>query len=120
MVGTMQQRPRNGPVSRELENKVFTPLAGSGGVWAYAGGGRRVLWVDAEGNFHREDGPAVDLGIVTSWYRHGLRHRVGGPAHQDAARPEENEWFVDGVQQAPDLAWFAARGLPAPRHPLLL
>ena len=39
------------------------------------------FWLDENGKFHREDGPAVIQGDGSElWYRHGILHRDYGPA----------------------------------------
>lgn len=47
------------------------------------------------GEYHREDGPAViyDSGF-SSWYLHGKRHRIGGPAIEDV-NASYYEWWID-------------------------
>ena len=64
-------------------------------------GGPAVEWGDGtkiwyrDGNPHREDGPAVEYRDGTKeWYRHGKLHREGGPAieYEDGRK----EWWVDG------------------------
>lgn len=43
-------------------------------------GGNRI-WLDEDGRFHREDGPAIIRGDGAEfWYRHGVVHRDYGPA----------------------------------------
>jgi hypothetical protein len=38
-------------------------------------------WLDAEGNRHRDDGPAlVSTNGDKWWYQHGKSHRADGPA----------------------------------------
>jgi hypothetical protein len=40
-----------------------------------------IVYRNAEGELHREDGPAVILASGSQiWYRHGKYHRDGGPA----------------------------------------
>jgi hypothetical protein len=37
-------------------------------------------WYDDNGNYHREDGPALILKHQICWYQHGKLHRLDGPA----------------------------------------
>lgn len=38
-------------------------------------------WVDSDGVYHREDGPAVEWEDGSKlWYTKGIRHRENGPA----------------------------------------
>lgn len=42
-----------------------------------------IKYYDDDDHFHRDDGPAIaSLDGVTfaAWYRHGRKHRLGGPA----------------------------------------
>ena len=40
-----------------------------------------IVWRNAQGELHREDGPAVELASGSKiWYRNGKYHRDGGPA----------------------------------------
>ena len=40
-----------------------------------------VEYVNGDGKYHREDGPAIEYTNGTkAWYLHGERHRIGGPA----------------------------------------
>ena len=40
----------------------------------------RVEWLDDQGLYHREDGPAIETEYGKSWYFHGAQHRGDGPA----------------------------------------
>ena len=55
--------------------------------------GTKIWFV--EGEFHRDDGPAVIMSSgVEKWYRHGHLHREGGPA---IFRPgHSSRWYIDG------------------------
>lgn len=53
------------------------------------------------GQFHREDGPAVETSLgVTVWYFHGVIHREGGPAlkYWDGRR----YWYLNGLLHRED------------------
>ena len=55
--------------------------------------GSPKVYTDENGNYHREDGPAiVGASGLEEWYLHGRRHRVGGPAH---ISPVIKCWFVE-------------------------
>jgi hypothetical protein len=43
-------------------------------------------WFDANGKFHRDNGPAVEYAHGDkSWYQYGVRHRDDGPAVEYAS-----------------------------------
>lgn len=89
------------------------------------------FWRDKNGEFHREDGPAIEFanGDV-KWYRHGVIHRDGGPAYQDSKGAEvwysngkvhredgpamisssrsHKYWFLDGKRYYKKEEWFEA------------
>ena len=71
-----------------------------------------VIYYDAEGNLHREDGPAV-IEFYTNdqrlhretWYKHGRKHRLDGPAniqyyHNNVI--SSKAWYVGGVNTRKD------------------
>lgn len=84
--------------------------------------------VNETGNYHREDGPAVEYhdGSKKFWYRNGLLHRVDGPAYTSLNVSEwyqfgephrldgpaviwendEKHWWVNGTQVTKDLHLF--------------
>lgn len=69
--------------------------------------GRYYAFVDAEGRYHRTNGPAVvpvtPQRGVGDWYRHGKLHREDGPAVVSVpGMPEFNEWWFEGEQVHPD------------------
>ena len=54
-----------------------------------------VVWRLPNGNWHREDGPAVLYPDGReSWYMNDLPHRIGGPAivSEEGAK----QWFING------------------------
>ncbi len=54
-----------------------------------------VEYRDAQGNLHREDGPALSYPDGTNfWFRHGTIHRADGPAIERA--DGTREWLIDG------------------------
>jgi hypothetical protein len=59
------------------------------------------------GNFHREDGPAIIWADGTEcWYIHGKFHREGGPAFKDANGTEY--WYIHGKyhrEDGPAIEW---------------
>lgn len=67
-------------------------------------------WRDAEGRKHRELGPAViarrkdtDEVIGQEWWKHGLRHRDGGPAWLVTSGNDLEEiWYQHGKQSRED------------------
>jgi hypothetical protein len=51
-------------------------------------------WFDYNGFLHRDNAPAIINSISISYYQHGLRHRLDGPAciwHDG-----DETWFTDG------------------------
>ena len=65
--------------TRELLTSLDMGADGIASVYSAVFGAR--YWFDADGACHREDGPAIvsDRGGA-EWYKHGLLHRVAGPA----------------------------------------
>jgi hypothetical protein len=76
-------------------------------------------WKDENGEYHREDGPALIFSATDyRWFFHGQKHRVGGPAvcygkneyayyqygklHRlDGPAidfPNAKQWWIDGIQ----------------------
>lgn len=61
--------------------------------------GSREWWAD--GNLHREDGPAVEHADGTEiWYLNGLRHRTDGPAV--TSKNGASAWYYMGVLHRTD------------------
>lgn len=64
-------------------------------------------WWYANGQVHREDGPAIEYPNGTKcWYKNGHLHRENGPAIKDAEGGEE--WWVNGKRHrtnGPALIW---------------
>ena len=55
----------------------------------------RIEWKNEDLEFHREDGPAVEIaGRYKSWWLNGLRHRKDGPAVEYANGTKE--WLLKG------------------------
>ena len=52
---------------------------------------------DKEGRPHKDDGPAIAYkypdGTETQWYKHGRKHRIGGPAIDG---PNYTEYWLEG------------------------
>ncbi len=47
----------------------------------FTDGDGNKFWYDLEGNFHREDGPAIEFASGSKvWRIHGKMHREDGPA----------------------------------------
>jgi hypothetical protein len=52
-------------------------------------------WCLPDGEYHREDGPAVEYASGSkAWFRHGLKHRDNGPAIEWASGGKE--WYRNG------------------------
>ena len=59
-----------------------------------------LRYYDADGNLHREDGPAKITGIGCTWYNHGVKHRSDGPACVNIAG--DKEWWINGERHRED------------------
>jgi hypothetical protein len=54
------------------------------------------FWRNKEGEYHREDGPAIENDLGTKcWYKNGKLHREDGPAVEDAAG--NKFWYINGL-----------------------
>ena len=47
-----------------------------------------------DGNFHREDGPAIEMLHRREYYINGIRHRLDGPAIE--TNNDEDKWYYYG------------------------
>lgn len=66
------------------------------------------IYKDRNGEYHREDGPAIEFVSpeysYQEWFYHGKLHRIGGPAIYDVIDPMDEsdgfeiyeEWWVNG------------------------
>lgn len=72
---------------------------GPGGSYILKGRNGAEEWHDADGKFHREDGPAVRNRDRVAWYRHGELHRDDGPASETKG---SKEWYRNGVLHRDD------------------
>ena len=54
------------------------------------------VYMDATGDYHRINGPAVKWPNGECWYYHGKRHRLGGPALIYSGGNQF--WYIDDVQ----------------------
>ena len=53
------------------------------------------IWKNERGQFHRENGPAIELkNGYRSWLIHGRWHRIDGPAREFANG--EKQWYYHG------------------------
>ena len=60
----------------------------------------RVEYTDCNGEYHREDGPAIEWDNGTSyWFKHGTSHREDAPAVESPIDTYKS-WWVDGVPVA--------------------
>ena len=51
-------------------------------------------WYNDKGQYHREDGPAVERTDGTKeWWVNGKRHRIGGPAIE--VFNGDKDWYID-------------------------
>jgi len=59
------------------------------------------FWLDADGDLHREDGPAIEWANGCKyWYRKGLLHREDGAAVEGP--DSQRWWYLDGKLQRTD------------------
>ena len=57
--------------------------------------GTRTEWYNLEGNYHRENGPAIEFSNgYKSWWINGQRHRENGPAVEYTNG--DKEWWING------------------------
>lgn len=70
-----------------------------------------IVWSNEIGQFHREDGPAVEYYNGSKlWYVNGRPHRVDGPAVMWACFP--SEWWVNGFRITNQIHdWAAEMGI---------
>lgn len=65
-------------------------------------------YVDANGNYHREDGPATFHANTGNkcWYHHGRLHRIDGPAVEYGNG--DKSWLIHGLlhrEDGPAIDW---------------
>jgi hypothetical protein len=53
------------------------------------------FYLDKDGKFHRDDGPAIHDAKSHIWYRHGLRHREGDLPAMDMENGDK-AWYREG------------------------
>jgi len=67
-------------------------------------------WYDKNGQFHRENGPAIEYRNGTKeWWWHGYLHRVDGPAVEDANGSKF--WYRHGIRHREDGPAIIADGI---------
>jgi hypothetical protein len=87
--------------------------------------GNGTAFVDADGELHREDGPAFEDsdGSSYAYYRHGRPHRMDGAAirrcvrHGNGSSEVEDSWYVEGElvgaqQTTIEAGWQIVNGVP--------
>lgn len=78
-----------------VETKIKKCLP-DGGVYCLYSDGHEE-WLDSAGHYHREGGPAIKYSIGDeSWYFHGERHRLDGPAQDWQASSLLLAWWYHG------------------------
>ena len=68
-------------------------------------------WRDANGQLHREGGPAIEGPEGSVWYFHGQLHREGGPAIERANG--DQTWWLHGQlhrENGPAIEWRSVDG----------
>jgi hypothetical protein len=61
----------------------------------------RKVWKNSKGDYHREDGPAIECPDGTiGWYINGKLHREYGPACEYVNG--EKSWWIDGKRHRED------------------
>lgn len=56
-----------------------------------------VVWKDQQDKFHCVDSPAIEYSTGGKcWYKHGVPHRIGGPAMTSPYGPDE--YWVNGLK----------------------
>lgn len=72
--------------------------------------------LDAQGFLHSVDEPVLTTAKEVVWFKHGLRHRDGGPAttwYHDNGQIWLQEWLIDGVlhrEDGPAVIWYETDG----------
>lgn len=65
------------------------------------------LWFNDDGDYHREDGPAIKTPFNNQWYLNGDRHRTDGPAIEFLRRnPKLNNLYYFKGESLPKEKWF--------------
>jgi hypothetical protein len=60
-----------------------------------------TIWRNANGKYHRDDGPAIEhVSGTKSWYQHGIRHQENGPAVVWASGTKH--WYQHGLKHRTD------------------
>lgn len=59
-----------------------------------------LSWLDEDGKYHREGGPAIVNSYQQGWFQHGIPHRMDGPAVVYPYGSEE--WFQNGKRHRTD------------------
>jgi len=61
----------------------------------------RWVWRNSQGQYHREDGPAIEYdGGTKIWYQNGRCHREDGPALEFANG--DKSWYRNGILHRED------------------
>ena len=72
-----------------------------------------IYYKNEKGDFHREDGPAIELSDGTKeWYINGERHREDGPAYEKPNGTITKVWFINGLihrEDGPSKIWSNCR-----------
>lgn len=100
-VDNVQSRLSNIPIKHTTTDGVqYNYIADihrtSGPAIVYPNGDYKYI---VNGVYHREDGPAIKLGVNSYWFKQGVYHRVGGPA---VIMGNRTEWYYDGVKVEPN------------------
>ena len=61
------------------------------------------FWYDSEGEYHREDGPAIEKENGNKlWFKHGKCHREDGPAYE---ADEDKYYYLEHIQYSEEEYW---------------
>jgi hypothetical protein len=56
-----------------------------------------IRWYNRKGEFHREDGPAIEYTNGTKyWCQNGIFHRENGPAVEESNGTKQ--WYLNGKE----------------------
>ena len=71
---------------------------------------RNQRWYNSNGNFHREDGPAIIYAHgLQVWYINGRKHRTDGPAYMTVG--DWYGWWINGVSYRDNKSYQRAANL---------
>jgi hypothetical protein len=91
-------RNKNNETAEQLELRRLMKMEISTQTESYQGSTKRKIWKLSNGTIHRDFGPAIEWEDGSKfWHRHGLLHRVDGPARiENGNYGHFEEYFING------------------------